>query len=206
MSTRFGLATIVSLLLWTPVATAFACEGKPIFQDQFQDDTGGWYMDAGARVENGNFILQVAAISTAKTLNATFSVKDADICTEVVWATGNISRHKAGLMFWADDYTNFYLLLIVGDGSVAIFRQLNGRWLTISNNTVNPAVRTNPGDVNRLRARVVGNLVSLWVNDVKIRDLRAQAPAEWQFGLYGESDEPAKEIEVHFKSVTVTSP
>lgn len=50
-----------------------------------------------------------------------------------------------------------------------------------------------------------GNLVSLFVNNERLRDIRVQAlQQDWQVGLWAENGDNEKEAEVQFKHVKVT--
>jgi hypothetical protein len=98
------------------------------------------------------------------------------------------------------------MLSIRSDGVFALFRRQNRRWLSISAFTPSSAVKTSRGETNILRVKIKGTQASTSVNDIKIRDLRVpNAPEGWKLGLYGESIDQSRLIEVRIKHVKVTN-
>src|SRR5680860_1640181 len=68
---------------------ALACDGsKIIFEDKFEDDAGGWSHKDTVEVKDGSFIFKLPADDMQSNLNVTFTLQDADICTEAVWPPG----------------------------------------------------------------------------------------------------------------------
>src|SRR5262245_42581153 len=113
-----------------PAATALACEGRKIlFEDKFTDDSGGWYMNEHTRLADSSFFMKVAPNGAFRVLNVSFSFTDADICIDTAWAQGAPAQSRVGLMFWAQDYANYFLLTIGDDGTFGIMRRQGGRGL-----------------------------------------------------------------------------
>jgi hypothetical protein len=94
-------------------------------------------------------------------LNVTFTVKDADICSESVWPEGDRTTLGAGLLFWGEDNKSYFQF---------------------------GAIHSSPGASNKLRVKANGNAASLFINGTKVRDLRGQPPkGGWRFGLSGDN-------------------
>jgi len=207
MLKQMTIAASLSIILFLPATPAFGCEGKRIlFEDNFTDASGGWFTDSRVRIANSSFIIKAPVDGAYTTLNAGYPVKgDADICVEVGWPQNEISNASAGVAFWAEDYTNYFLFLIRGAGSFGVFRKSNGKWFTISSSTPVAAVKAAVNATNVLRVRVKGDLASLFVNNAQMRDLRGSAPqAGWLFGMLVESNDKENEIEIPFKRFKVT--
>ena len=76
------------VVLAATVVQARACEGSEvIFEDKFSDDAWGWTLNNTVQIKDGTFI-KLAPDDLETNLNVTFTVDNADICSEVVWPEG----------------------------------------------------------------------------------------------------------------------
>lgn len=206
---RWLILTAATLALCAfQTRTLFACEGtRTIFEDEFKDDSGGWNFGPSIRAENSSLVIESPAAKVLKALNIANGVKSADICVEVTFKDPPASKTpaSAGLMFWATDFNNYFSLQIQASGTVGIFRFQGGQWLALRPSSDDSNVRTGQGAANVLRVKAVGNLVSLFVNGARIRDIRGEAPtSDWYFGVYGAgtNDKDTTTIFKHFKVTT----
>lgn len=187
---------------------AIACQGKTvIFEDKFEDDSGGWDPDKVVTFENSAMNIRVGKDSIqAPELNNAFTLRDADICVEAVFpTTATDNNPKVGIEFWAPDYANAYLFQVGYDGTAAIYRLVNNKWAAIHSQEMN-GVKKTPGASNLLRVTLKGNVVSMYVNGVKYRDQRAQAPTtDTRFGVRVERSKVGDEQMFMFKNFKVTS-
>ena len=95
-------------------------------------------------------------------LNVTFTVKDADICSETVWPNGEQPMLGAGLLFWGEDNRTYFQFGILNNGKFWIARKQDGKWLgTIAANVDSTAINKEPGATNTLRVKTNGNTVDL---------------------------------------------
>ena len=198
---------LASLLLAAP-ARAEACEGQQVvFEDKFQDDAGGWSIRDSVEVKDGNFVLKLAPDDMQSNLNVTFTVTDADICSEAVWPAGDQPMLGAGLLFWGEDNRTYFQFGILNNGKFWIARKQDGKWLgTIAANIDSSAINKEPGATNTLRVKTNVNTATFYINGTKIREVRAQAPkGNWRFGLSGDNFDKQKEAQVVFKSMKVTN-
>jgi hypothetical protein len=194
------------LLVAAPAWQARACEGeKIIFEDHFSDDAGGWSINDAIEVKDGTFAFKLPPDELETNLNVTFTVEDADICTEVVWPEGDPITLGAGLLFWGEDNKDYFQFGIVNSGKFWIARKQDGKWHTIVENVDAPMINTSPGASNTLRVKVTSNSASFFINGTKVRDLRGQPPeGGWRFGLSGDNFDKQKDARLVFKSVKVT--
>ncbi len=187
---------------------AAACEGQEvIFEDKFADDAGGWPLRETVEVKDGSFVIKLPPDDMQSNLNVTFTVKDADICSETVWPDGEEAMLGAGLLFWGEGNRTYFQFGILNNGKFWIARKQDGKWLgTIAANVDSAAINQEPGSSNMLRVKTDGNNVSFFINGTKVRDLRGQAPkGDWRFGLSGDNFDKEKEATVVFKTVKVTN-
>jgi hypothetical protein len=120
----------VAILLMSSAAPAWragACEGQNvIFEDQFHDDAGGWSIKDNMEVKDGAFTFKLPPDDMSSNLNVTFTVKDADICTDTVWPEGDQPVLGAGLLFWGEDNRTYFQFGILNNGKFWIARKQAG--------------------------------------------------------------------------------
>jgi hypothetical protein len=185
---------------------ASACEGTEIvFEDKFADDAGGWAINQDVEIKDGSFTFKLPPDAMQSDLNVTYTVNDADICSETVWPDGGSTVLGAGLLFWGEDNRNYLQFGILNNGKFWIARRQDGKWYTIVENVDSSAIKVKPGESNMLRVKASGGDATFFINGEKVRDLRGQAPkGGWRFGLSGDNFDKAKDARVVFRSVKVT--
>jgi len=202
------LLGIASLFAALPALRAAACEGQEvIFEDKFADDAGGWPIKESVEVKDGSFTFKLPADDMQSNLNVTYTVKDADICSETVWPAGDQPILGAGLLFWGEDNRTYFQFGVLNNGKFWIARKQDGKWLgTVAANIDSAAINKAEGASNTLRVKANGNTVTFFINGTKVRELRGQAPkGGWRFGLSGDNFDKQKDARVTFKSVKVTN-
>ena len=121
------LLGIAILLAGAPAWQAAACEGlEVVFEDKFADDAGGWQAQGQCRGEGR--LLRLKLHPTTCSLNVTFTVHDADICSETVWPTGD-QPILARLLFWGEDNRSTSSSAFSNNGKYWIARKQDGKWL-----------------------------------------------------------------------------
>jgi len=208
MSRSLLFLAILLMSSAAPAWRAAACEGQNvIFEDQFHDDAGGWSIKDNMEVKDGAFAFKLPPDDMSSNLNVTFTVKDADICTDTVWPEGDQPVLGAGLLFWGEDNRTYFQFGVLNNGKFWIARKQDGKWLgTVAANVVSPAIKKEPGASNVLRVKTNGNSVTFFINGTKVRELRGQAPkGVWRFGLSGDNFDKQKDAKVIFKTVKVTN-
>lgn len=204
---RSGLGVAAALLCCVGfVEPAPACEGtQVVFEDKFTDDAGGWAINQDVEVKDGSFTFRLPPDAMQSDLNVTYTVDDADICSETVWPDGGSTILGAGLLFWGEDNRNYLQFGVLNNGKFWIARRQDGKWYTIVENVNSSAIKVKPGKSNILRVKTSGGVATFFINGTKVRDLRGQAPkGGWRFGLSGDNFDKAKDARVVFKSVKVT--
>ena len=204
---RTGLGVAAALLCCVGfVEPAPACEGtQVVFEDKFNDDAGGWAINQDVEVKDGSFTFRLPPDAMQSDLNVTYTVDDADICSETVWPDGGSTILGAGLLFWGEDNRNYLQFGILNNGKFWIARRQDGKWYTIVENVDSSAIKVKPGESNILRVKTSGGVATFFINGTKVRDLRGQAPkGGWRFGLSGDNFDKAKDARVVFRSVKVT--
>jgi len=178
-------------------ASARSCEGqvgKTIYEDTFQDDSGGWDISPPlTAIKPPSLLITLNANSTnvgAQVL--TFHAKEADYCLEgtVPKARAPDNNFALGLEFWATDYRNFWLVMLASDGTVSLWSQANGVWTSIAKVPNAPGFKAD--GANALRVTTLGGKIAISVNGQPVKMVRAQIPeGDFRFGVYGQVDKGA---------------
>jgi hypothetical protein len=167
--------------------TVFACEGKTtIFEDNFQDDSGGWEAEAFYSIQNGAMSIKFAPDRAGwGVTNGTFMAKNADICVDFQFPDKGLDLIPGlGLSFWQQDLDKgWYVAVLYEDGTLAVSRNFHRQWSTIFNQS-GTNVHRGPGAKNRVRVTLKDDRVTVYVNDGKVKQFRAQPPpSESKFGI-----------------------
>jgi hypothetical protein len=207
------LAIGAALQLILASAAYAACDGQAgntIFEDNFQDDSGGW--DNGNalwKVQSPNFVATLPAQNTQNlTLNQTFNATDGDYCVDVKLPSPSPDNVVAGgLVVLAGDYKNYFLGLVRNNGSWGVYRQSAGQWATIAEGQDAQTIKTDTNTTNSLRITVKDGKITYFVNGKQMKVVRAQiANTPLRFGLYTDLSKDHKdEIDIQFANYKVTS-
>jgi hypothetical protein len=114
---------------------AFPCEGQKgavIFEDNFQDDSGGWDLDSKIHVKASELIMSVGKdFASGQAQNLTFNATDGDYCVEFVLPPAPKPAYipQIGLEFWALSYNDQFLAYVQSTG-VFLARKQGGNWTT----------------------------------------------------------------------------
>jgi hypothetical protein len=207
-------------------ARAGSCEGQKgsvIFEDDFADDTGGWLHEAGpsGSVSFGKSGLTLRILDPATSfrfLNLTFAASEGDFCVEAAMPKppGADTVARAGLVFLANDFANFYVLMAGGDvatpssqqqSMIGLMRLEEGNWGALGGWS-EPKIRLDPESVVALRAVVKAKLITAFVNGVELKKVRFPGVgSSLKFGVYVETSKPvpAPGISFQFKRYRVTA-
>ena len=94
-------------------------------------------------------------------------------------------------MFWAKDYSSYYVLWFDASGSVGVLRKAGDRWLYPLPPHTHVAVNKGIGQSNELRVVLHGNDADLYVNEHRVGSITGQPVAGGsQVGLRAEGAIP----------------
>jgi hypothetical protein len=195
----------------TVTATASASIASPVAAkvqhlDKLAADNPGWgILDANWTIADDKLQVRPLLNSSAVLINHKLGLTDAEISVEMVMSKGEDLDQLGGLIFWAKDYNDCYALVISADGKFALGRKLIGRWINPIAKTGNPAIKTGVGQMNKLRVRTEGNLLTAFINDVQVASITGEPPQGIGYvGLYGESGETTQNF-WEFTNVAIMS-
>lgn len=188
----------------TPAGKEAADKGEIEYVEYAAWDPGWGRPDPTWSVTDGKLRITPSLNSSTLLINQARGFKDAEIAVNVAMARGENMGQLGGLIFWAKDYNDCYAIVVSADGRFAVGHKLFGRWINPITKTENTAVKTGIGQVNKLRIRTRGNLLTAYVNDIQVATLVGEPPrAPGHIGLYGESAETSQNV-WDFTNVAVT--
>lgn len=182
-------ACATALVMLTMAGAALACTGPNVlFEDDFSESDPSWGGDLdGQRIANGKLVVSPALYSGYAIENQVGFFTDFDVCVDVVQKNNDPTTGYAGILFWGDDYDNFYTFDVATNGYVRVSRKQKGRWLTPVAWKLIEGVQADRG-LNQVRVRVKGNQATLFVNDVQAATFRGQPTQGGSLiGVYGSS-------------------
>jgi TIR domain len=196
----------------SPAATtaASACKLSSIpvaFFDDFKSPDPGWGKTAADyNFQDGQMVLKSKNGAPQPWIYTPLVFKSATICSDFVSPAGlqKVDGMAAGgIIFWAADYQNYYVAQTFTDGTYAIYRKANGKWIPVSGRTKAEDIRPGPGAVNRMKITTAGNKTTLFVNNKKLVEIWGQSPGRGgAVGLYAQS-ETNQDEEWHFSNLIV---
>lgn len=202
----FRLASAVILAALTlataGVGRSLACTTgkKVLLQTSFS------FVDAAFGDQNANFAIQDSSALIKPSpqkyqmrLDSAFLFGDIDICVTVTptdvgqaqfTSNGSLYYSAAGIVFWAQDYDNFYVLLLNSSGSFQIARKVSGNWVDPYpvDWTHEDALVQGVNKPNQIEIVASGQSITVSINGKAATELRAQMPsAPSLIGLFAES-------------------
>ena len=203
-----------TVIFFALLGKAWACPGQVgnvIFEDKFEDDSGGWDLTPPNLIIKPpemviTFDDKVKAISSQV---LTFNATDADYCVEALLpkslAPDNL--YYLAVEFWGTDYSNFFQLSLSSAGQLSFYKRSLGTWTTIFSSLPVTSFNPDPTAVTSLRVVAKENKLTLYVNGTQVKVIRAQAPqGNLRFGTYGQVDKIAEGLgPIRVKSFKVTA-
>jgi len=185
------LVTGVILAAGLAATPALACKGKTVvFEDNFKDADPAWASGEGFAIDFGQAKIAVKPNGGLTSLYGGSLFADVDMCVDVTIPEAKQPTYTAGgIVFWAQDYGNYYGLFIDAAGDASVIRLQNGKWLYPVSWRKTDAVKPGAGQVNTLRVVLKGNTGTAYINDKQFTLFKGMPPANGsQFGLHGESE------------------
>jgi hypothetical protein len=159
-------------------SAAPACGGRILYQDDFRTLDPSWgTTDQSFYVKNGALMVAAAAAMTTSRANDKARYGDFDVCVLAGSPLPPKTAGSAGLIFWATDAQNFYVLAVSNRGSYAVLRYAGGEVSAAVPWTSTPAIKTGAGVWNALEVSAVGNTASIAINGRALNTLQGTPPA-----------------------------
>lgn len=164
------------------------------FRDDFSAPFSGWDLPLEhRRFAGGQMVIAPEKNRLLSWLYSSVRYSNATICA-VVRSPREVNKldgwAKAGIVFLAADYENYYTAQVYLDGTYRVYRRLAGEWIQVVARGRSEHVRAGVGAVNKLAVITRDKTAEFHVNGHKLADFQVQPPENGgAVGLYGESEE-----------------
>ena len=187
---------LIGALIGLWASAAQACEGqkgKVIFEDTFADDGGGWIFGGVLvfKAPGAEMRLSPSPEDSAKHVsNQTFSAGEGDYCLEIAFPHDQPDRHFAvGLKFLVSaDGQTYFTAILSSHGTVGLVRHSAEEQRAVWSLDRFASAKLGPGQFNAIEAIVKDNVITVVLNGVPVKSVRAQIPAgALKFGIDAEA-------------------
>jgi hypothetical protein len=195
----FKTLIVAGLLLSALAANpALACKGKKtLFSDDFREVDASWATNGDSiTVEDGRAKIKANPDAGYRVLYGGALFGDADMCVTIRMPSDvtDAGSASAGLIFWAQDYNDYYVFEVAANGMVTLQRLVKGRWLSIVDWRHVEGMNMGIGAKNILRVTTSGSSIAIAINDMKIGSIKGQPPeGGGQVGLRSESEKTKRD-------------
>lgn len=180
-----------------------------LFQDNFATLDPAWGApSSNLSVQNGKLILQPEINNSSTAKNQANLFEDIDARVRVSLAKSDNPSYGGGLIFWAKDASDYYYLLVTGEGWLSVNRWVNQRSSLPVQWRESAAIKKGIGQINQLRVVTKGNQATVYINDTEVVTFKGQPPQGGSFiGVIAFSPEKAQNKNVwEFSELKVMKP
>jgi hypothetical protein len=173
--------------------------GAILYQDDFSDPSSGWNRistDTGeTEYDDGVYRILVNESNTDIWSKSGRSFEDAVIEVDA-FKVGGVRDNRFGVICRATSDDTFYTFIISSDGYYGIGKVKGAFYELIGTDALLPSEEIEKGSaINRIRAECIGDRLSLFVNGVKIDEVRDSELVSGEVGLIaGTYNEPGTDI------------
>jgi tetratricopeptide (TPR) repeat protein len=185
----------------------FNKRSQVLYEDNFTTLDPAWGApSSNLSVKDGKLIVQPSINSGFVALRQADFFNDIDATIKVSMAKSDDPSWGGGLVFWAKDKSNYYALLVSGNGQFSVRRYINDRALAPVDWRENASIKKGIGQVNELRIVTKGNQATAYINDMEVIAFNGQPPNGGSLiGVKGSSAEKSQ-IVWEFSGLKVTKP
>jgi hypothetical protein len=176
--------------------------------ERASDNSWQTWSEAGSvsQVLGGELSLEVRERNVFYYTYAAKRLADVDMTFTATLADGSAANTMMGGQCRLKDDENFYLFAISGAGSYTIGKYVENEYTTLVAWTASSAIHTGK-TANTLRIICAGDVLQLWVNDVRLVTTYDDEFERGKIGLVtGTFDNPNPDSEVVFDDLTVVLP
>jgi hypothetical protein len=172
------------------------CTGKVLMQSNFQTGDSNWPIAnttwTDQDIHDGALTLKYRKNVASQLLYSGDVFDDVEICVKVkLLESVAADKEYASIVFWAKDYSSYYVLWFDPSGEVGVIRKAGSRWLYPMPPQNHIAVNKGVGQTNALRVVLHGNDADLYVNERRVGSITGQPVAGGsQVGLRAEGAIP----------------
>jgi hypothetical protein len=184
-----AVALALGLALAASPAAAECNPDDALFEDEFEFLDVSWgESDDNLYVEDGALVVkEYGGIVNFSTRN-----DGANVCIDMTIAeAAKIPNSPIGLVFWWQDWDNYYSMFVWADGWIEVRRIVNGKQTTIfTEETL--ALKKGVGETNSVELDLKPKDATIFINGTKVQRFKGRQPKDGGvIGVYGISPEDA---------------
>jgi len=196
-----------------PAPASAGCLGKVLLEANFQTNDSKWPIAStpwtDQAIRDGALTLKYRKNVASQLLYSGDVFDDVQICVNVKLVESVAAEKEyASLVFWAKDYSSYYVLWFDPSGAVGVIRKAGKRWLYPMPPQNHVAVNKGVGQTNTLRVVLHGSEADLYINEHHVGSITGQ-PVDGgsQVGLRAEGAIPNRNNTVwEFSNYIVSKP
>jgi hypothetical protein len=211
MVTKMAALVVMCLLLVSGTLAPAHAQGQAVlFEDNFATLDPIWSNPGNyLSVKENKLLLSTEKDMCRLTLykGTTFGDMDLQVTTQLAQKMEGVPN-GVGIIFWADDFQNYYCFIMAPDGLAGVRRRLKGNNLKPVPIAKTEALNKDPQAANVLRVVVKGNQATCYINNKEVATLKGRPPeGGGMIGFLGCADsEAAKGTTWEFSNLKVTTP
>ncbi len=172
---------------------ALACQGqKTLFSDDFKQVDASWGLDTpDVAVEDGKVKVKAQPDVSNLLIYKGILFSDADYCLtiRIPNTVSNSDSTMAGPIFWAQDYDDYYMVMITPSGYAEITRKVKGRWIDVIPWRQSADIKRDLGASNSVDVETRGDAITVSINGAKFETVKGQVPdGGGQVGMRAQSE------------------
>lgn len=182
MTTTSWILAATVLLLGT--VSAVACQGNEVlYEENFDEEYTTWDPDGDiVKLDGGKLIVSPKPSKSHAQLTLDEIFDDMDFCASMTPIKAPDPNTASGaLIFWWQDWKNFYQLQLTPAGDFSVVRFTRGRALWPVQWTKADSIKTGEGAVNNLRILVVGRRAKIFINGKQVASFKGRPPKDGSF-------------------------
>lgn len=207
MKSRLYAACVAALFGSVLAASPAVADCNPdtaLFDDDFEFMDGSWGQpDDNIFVEDGVFVIK----GGYGKVNFQTNSEAADICVDATIAeAADLTNTAAWVIFWWQDWDNYYSVGYWGDGSLQIDRKVKGKWLSVAYVKSLPAIKPGVGQTNHIELNLTSKDVTVSINGTQVNRFKGKPPkGGGPVGLMSTEPE-GKPTKITFDNLVVSEP
>lgn len=178
-----GILVAAALVFASSPASALCDPDTALFEDDFAFLDVSWGdADDSIGVEDGTLVVR----GNGGVVNLETKNEGASICVDMtIVSAPKIPNSPTGLVFWWQDWDNYYSLFIWADGWLEVRRMVDGTSKTVFTEEVD-ALKTGAGATNSIELMLRSKDATVSVNTKTVRRFKAKQPKQGgAVGLFG---------------------
>ncbi len=183
---------------------------KTVLDENFTNPSSRWLTTEFAKVKDGGLFQQVSKPNWSEGIGWDINysrynnIQKTDYSADVKKVNGPDNRPYGILTRIQENLEDYYFLLIASNGRFTMGKRSRGnRRKYYIKNKKHYSINKGNNTINRLRVVTEGNLITGFINDIKVGSFRDDSYKHGNIGVYSDSDKQGNGVGVYFDNIKV---